>query len=301
MKKTAISICAAVLAAVLCASLGAGALAEGTAPVAENLELKTYQNTSVGGCLSAYDADGGALEYSITTQPVKGTIELGEDGCFVYTPREGKRGRDYFGYRATDEQGEVSQEATVIIKIEKAKREVMYSDMRGRADEYAAVALAQRGIFTGEQFCGEYCFNPEKTVTRGEFLTLCMAVSGAEPVGAVLSTGFADDAAMPVWMKGYVAAAAMRGVVDGGAFAAAFEPEKPITEAEAALMLDKAMGVTRVSYVALDETLSPAAAQACANLTACGIIDGEVNPGYLTRSAAAKMLINALEVLESRK
>lgn len=37
MKKTAISICAAVLAAVLCASLDAGALAEGTAPVAENL------------------------------------------------------------------------------------------------------------------------------------------------------------------------------------------------------------------------------------------------------------------------
>lgn len=301
MKKTAISICAAVLAVVMCAAMGAGAFAEGTAPVAENMELKTYQNTSVGGCLSAYDAEGGSLEYTITTQPVKGTIELGEEGCFVYTPADNKRGRDYFGYKVTDESGQTSQEATVIIKIEKVKRDVFYSDMRGRADEYAAATLAQRGIFTGEQLCGKYCFNPDKTVSRGEFLSMCMAVVGDEAIEAVFSTGFGDDAEIPAWLKGYIATAAMRGVVDSGTSETAFEPDKPITEVEAALMLDKAMNVTSVSYIPLDETLSPAAAQACANLCACGIIEGNVAPGYLTRSATAKMLVNALEVLESRK
>lgn len=301
MKKTAISICAVVLAVVMCAAMGAGAFAEGTAPVAENLELKTYQNTSVGGCLSAYDAEGGTLEYTITTQPVKGTIELGEDGCFVYTPAENKRGRDYFGYKVTDESGQTSQEATVIIKIEKVKRDVFYSDMRGRADEYAAASLAQRGIFTGEQLCGKYCFNPDKTVSRGEFLSMCMAVVGDEAIEAVFSTGFGDDAEIPAWLKGYIATAAMRGVVDSGTSETAFEPDKPITEVEAALMLDKAMNVTSVSYISLDDALSPAAAQACANLSACGIIEGNVAPGYLTRSATAKMLVNALEVLESRK
>ena len=47
------------------------------------------------------------------------TISLNEDGSFVYTPRENKKGRDYFGYKAIDPEGNVSQEATVIIRIQK--------------------------------------------------------------------------------------------------------------------------------------------------------------------------------------
>lgn len=38
---------------------------------------------------------------------------------FVYTPSEGKRGRDYFGYKAVDASGNLSQEATVILHIKK--------------------------------------------------------------------------------------------------------------------------------------------------------------------------------------
>ncbi len=300
MKKFALSFTALLLALTLSASLTASAFADNAAPVAENLELKTYQNVSVGGSLSAYDAEGEALTYTVTTQPVKGTIEVKEDGSFVYTPKDNKKGRDYFGYKATDAQGAVSQEATVIIKIEKAKKDVLYSDMRGMAEEYAAVALCERGIFTGEQLCGEYCFNPDKTVTRGEFLSMCMCLAGDETVSAVLTTGYSDDGAIPAWMKGYVATAAMRGVVQSGAYSAPFEPNAPITEAEGAMMLDKAVKLTSVSYAELDNTLSPEAAQACANLTACGVTDGSVSASYLTRSTAAKMLIGALEVLDKR-
>lgn len=172
--------------------------------------------------------------------------------------------------------------------------------MRGTADEYAAVALAERGVFTGEQLCGQYCFSPDKTVTRGEFLSMCMHISGDKLVNAVLSTGFSDDSHIPAWMKGYVATAAMRGVVQSGAYSAPFDAQAPITEAEAALMLDKAMNVTSVSYMPLDGELSFEAAQACANLAACGVIDGSVEPAYLTRIKAAKMLLGAIEVLERR-
>ena len=42
-----------------------------------------------------------------------------DDGVIVYTPRRDKKGRDYFGYRAKDAEGNVSQEATAIIRIEK--------------------------------------------------------------------------------------------------------------------------------------------------------------------------------------
>ena len=100
---------------------GVRSSAEGSAPAAENLELRTYRNVSVGGRLKAFDPDGDVVSYSITTDPVKGSIELEENGCFVYTPGENKRGRDYFGYKAMDSEGNLSQEATVIIRIEKQK------------------------------------------------------------------------------------------------------------------------------------------------------------------------------------
>lgn len=301
MKKIIVSVLAFALMLSLCAGVSVSAFAQDSAaPVAENLELKTYQNVSVGGMLSAYDADGSALEYTITTQPVKGDIELETDGSFVYTPRENKKGRDYFGYKAQDAEGNISQEATVIIKIEKARKDVLYSDMRGHADEYAAVALAEHDVFTGEQLGGKYCFNPDKLVTRGEFVSLCMLTAGESAVEAVMSTGYADDADIPMWMKGYVTAAAMRGIVENGAYGAAFAADSPITQTEAALMLDKALNLTSVSYIPLDDTLAPAAAQACANLTACGVMEQTADPSYLTRGTMAKLLTGAMDLLEKR-
>ena len=103
----------------LCTALVPAGFAEqdtaGTAPVAENLELTTFRNTSIGGTLSANAPDGSPLTFRITTEPVKGTVTLTDSGTFVYTPADGKRGRDYFGFRAADSSGNESQEATVLI------------------------------------------------------------------------------------------------------------------------------------------------------------------------------------------
>ena len=95
------------------------AYAEGQPPLAESFELSTPMNTPYEGQLTASDEDSDKLFYEITTQPVKGDIQLNEDGSFVYTPRENKKGRDYFGYKAYDPEGNYSQEATVIIRIKK--------------------------------------------------------------------------------------------------------------------------------------------------------------------------------------
>ena len=94
------------------------AQALGGAPTAENLELTTRRNMPVGGQLIARAGEGDRLTYAITTRPVKGELRLLENGRFVYTPRQNKKGRDYFGYRAIDSEGQVSQEATAIIRIE---------------------------------------------------------------------------------------------------------------------------------------------------------------------------------------
>lgn len=118
MKRVLISLSAAALMLLFTFAL-AGEAAAGSAPTAQNLELTTRRNAPAEGRLSAHDADGDVVSFQITTRPVKGTIELQENGRFVYMPRANKKGRDYFGYRAVDAEGNISQEATAIIRIEK--------------------------------------------------------------------------------------------------------------------------------------------------------------------------------------
>ena len=119
MKNAAYLFCSLFLVSALFISAPEPAYAQGQPPLAESFELSTPMNTPYEGQLSASDEDSGELYYKITTQPVKGEIQLNEDGSFVYTPRENKKGRDYFGYKAIDPEGNVSQEATVIIRIQK--------------------------------------------------------------------------------------------------------------------------------------------------------------------------------------
>ena len=302
MKRSLISLTAFVLMFIMCLALASPALAAGTAPVAENLEIKTYRNVSIGGTMSAYDPDGDVVCYEITTQPVKGSIVQGENGSFTYTPDENKKGKDYFGYKAVDAEGNRSQEATVIIRIEKQKKGICYGDMRGRAEEYAAVELSEQGIFTGEQLGGEYCFSPDKSVSRGEFLSMCMLISGEPVISGVMSTGYADEEDMPYWMKQYVATAVMRGIRPAASAASnAFGSGSPISRSEALVMLNKALGLRDISYAELDETMEPEVAQACANLSSIGIDSGHMSVSeQLTRSEAALLLVKAMETVNGR-
>ena len=281
--------------------------ANNTAPVAENQELETYRGVSVGGQLVAHDADGDPLTFEIATGPMKGTIQLSPDGYFVYTPIEGKKGKDYFGFRATDSAGNVSQEGTVIIKLIKQKSKVTYSDMTGNGSEYAAVVLTENGVFTGEYVGSSYVFNPGDEVTRGEFLSMCMTAANCELLKGVSSTGFQDDGNIGPWLKSYVATALMNGYIQGQSTetGATFNPDETITLQEACVTLNSVLGVTNVvsaaAYVG-QENSGESWAQAVANLTACNIMpkgwdDLET---ALTRSGAAELLANAIGLISSR-
>ncbi len=302
-------ITALCLALLLCLSLvPLGLAAEGSAPVAENLEICTYRGVSVGGKLSATDPEGDDLTFEITTEPSKGTIELESDGTFVYTPADGKKGRDYFGFRAIDTEGNASQEGTVIIKIQKQKTKVTYSDLDGNGSAYAAVALAESGLFVGESMGGEYVFSPDAEMTRGEFLTLCMALTDADILSGVRSTGFSDDDEIPAWVKPYVSTALMNGIISGysGTDGATFDAQGSITCYEAAVMLNNCLGITDVvSASAFDAVSSvPAwASQAVVNLCACKVLDASTLPNLsetLTRADAAELLLGASEILANR-
>ena len=82
-------------------------------------ELITAKNTPIEGVLPARNGESDEVCFEITTEPVKGSVELLGEGRFVYSPRENKKGRDYFGYRTVDVAGNRSEEGTVLIRINK--------------------------------------------------------------------------------------------------------------------------------------------------------------------------------------
>ena len=280
--------------------------ASGGAPEAENLEFETYRGVSMGGVLAASDPEGDAVTFELATPPVKGTVDLSPDGHFVYTPAEGKRGKDYFGYRAVDAGGNRSQEATVIIKILKPKTKVCYADTAGYECGRAAVRLAEAEIFTGECLAGRYVFAPERQVTREEFLVMCLRLAGTGTVDSLRTTGFSDDADIAVWAKPYVSAALRDGVISGLAREGGtlvFDPDRKITVSEAAVMLDRTLGLTDAApaWFGYDESVPAWARQSMANAAACGILNPPADAGEeLTRGQAALMLERAMDVLKAR-
>lgn len=270
-----------------------------TAPVAENMELETYRGVSIGGRLRAAAPAGGALRYELTTEPIKGSVTLSPDGYFVYTPDEGKRGKDYFAFRAVDEQGVQSQEATVIIRLVRQRSDVFYADLDGDGCAYSATVLAENGIFLGERVGSDWVFSPEESVTRGQFLSMCMVLGGEDVVQGVLSTGYADDGDIATWVKPYVSTALMQGYIapTGADGAASFLAAETISLLDACEMLNAVMGVTDVvSASAMDE-----GSQAAANLRECGILTtSSTLDSPVTRREAADLLAAALDVINRR-
>jgi len=295
-------LCCALVVLLLTAMTVPVSAADG-APIAENMELSTYRNVSMEGQLKATDPEGEALTFQITTPPTKGEILLEDDGSFVYTPGNNKRGKDYFGYTATDAGGNVSQEATVIISLIKQKTQVTYSDMQGTGGYYDALRLAEAGVFTGEQIGGAYVFSPTAQVSRSEFLAMCMQISGTPILSGVSTTGFADDASIPTWQKSYVATALMTGGISGinESGTADFDPLSPITCAQAAVMVSDILQLSNVSAAAIGDDTPDWAAQAVANLTACDILPvGCDTAQTLNRGMAADILSAAMDVLKKR-
>ena len=85
---------------------------------------------------------------------------------------------------------------------------------------------------------GTACFQPEKAVTRGEFTA--MLVKTLElPKEELTLTGYTDE--IPSWLKPYVAAAVRSGLTAGLPNQEIFGAEKPITGAEAAVMVNNAL------------------------------------------------------------
>ena len=278
-------------------------------PAVRDLEVRTYRNIPYRAAFLEADAQGDTLTYTVVREPKRGTVTI-EGAEFIYTPKQNKTGRDSFTYVATDSAGRVSREAKVTVVIEKPKSGVEYSDMDGNAAAAAAQQLAENGIFVGARMGTDYYFEPDRTVSRSEFLAMTMEAAGM-PVTPVTMTGFCDDDAIPVWAKAYASSGLSGGVMMGSVTdnGIAFRGDEPITFNQAAAILNRVLSVSDVDlavWYADREAVPSWAAQAVANMeSVCVMSVGSFGSTALneslTRADAARMLSNASVLLKGEE
>lgn len=209
----------------------------------DSLSRKTQREIGIYGKMYATDSEGDEIEYIIISYPSAGTVKVLDKntGEYLYTPPVSFVGKDSFIYVARDSYGNFSVPATVNISVTERLSETKYIDMENREEYNSAVAMSALGIMGGKVMGDGIYFEPDKNVTRAEFVSMAMKACGyTGNIGASV-TFFDDDSDIPESMKGYIALAQKKGVVIGdfenGKLL--FKPNEYITKYEAAVVMAK--------------------------------------------------------------
>ena len=275
------------------------------APVAEDLTMETYKNLPNKGQLKVTEPEGQTLTYNLVRKPKRGEVTVNTDGSFEYTPKKNKVGVDSFTYTATDPAGNVSREATVTIQILKPTDAKQYSDTISQDCRFAAEWMRNTGLFVGEKVGDQICFQPEKTVSRGEFLAM---VVEALDIPAQDPSYSAIPADTPQWLRPYLAAAIRSGLTanlpatDTGSFNA----DQPITGAEVAVMLQNVLdlNISTQTLEAVESGAAPAKEEvpAWASTSLTAMEDNGILLTYdqsLNRGQAAQLMYQVSQMAES--
>ena len=262
--------------------------------------IETQKSISVYGNLDGYDPEGDALEYIIVTYPKRGILTLTEheSGRYCYTPIGSYTGKDKFTYVVRDECGNYSRPVTVSVRIGDRMCDTVYRDMEDREEYNAAVAMTAMGIMSGRQIGDDLYFEPDKTVTRAEFVAMAMKCVGIRADSTLSSTYFDDDSEISVSLKGYIATAQKIGLVvgdfkDGRLL---FSPDEEITKYEAAKILANMLGANddgEESVFAGDDDVpvwARAGVYAMCSLGIYDIQDSSTLTDHVTRADVAEFL-----------
>lgn len=268
------------------------------APVAEDSEFTTYKNIPGQVPLTVSDPEGDPLTVTIVKAPKRGDVSLNDDGTVTYTPTENKVGKDSFVYTVTDSAGNTSQEATVRIEIEKPSDKQTYGDMDGDPAQLAAVWLREEGIYSGKTVAGQLLFCPDETVSRGEFIAMCVGLVGMDEDQEVLTTGFVDEADTPDWLGRYVSEALRCGYLSGVPTSSglALDASGAITQAQAVKMVSSILGLEgsdAETVMAMEDSVPAWAMEAVSAMA--GIYDVTDPNAALTRREAAQLLYQAYQ------
>lgn len=269
--------------------------------------VKTQRDISVYGTLDGRDPEGDALEFIVVVYPKKGNITITEkeSGRYCYTPSEGYTGNDKFTYVVRDEYGNYSEPVSVSIKVTDRLCETEYRDMSDRAEYNAAVAMTAMGIMNGRLVGDDLYFEPDKTVSRAEFVAMAMKCAGIRVDSTLTSTYFDDDAEISESLKGYIATAQCIGLINGdfkdGKLI--FAPNEEITRYEAAKILSGLVGAdssAEESVFATDNDIPVWARAGVYAMCSLGVFDADDSATLsemVTRADVASYLYKITEII----
>lgn len=270
------------------------------------MSLKTQEGVISYGNLTATDPEGDALKFIIVSYPKRGYLELIDDesGRYSYEPEAGYTGNDKFSYVVRDEFGNYSEAATVSLKVNARMCEVSYYDMENRAEYNAALAMTAMGVMNGRVLGDGMYFEPDKSVSRAEFVAMAMKTVGLRPDSTIRESFFDDNSEIPSALRGYIATAQRLGIVSGdfkdGKLL--FSPNEEITRYEAAKILSSLLGTDtegEESVFATDENIPVWARAGVYAMRSLGVYDSEACENLsanVTRADAASFLYRLAEL-----
>lgn len=277
---------------------------------AVSLQIETYRDLPTAGTVSAYDPEGDEITYEIVRYASHGRVTLADrhTGAYVYTPDRGYTGQDSFDYVVRDRYGNYSTSATVSITVTAPPASVSYADIDGEGNAAAILKVSDMGLMNGTRVGGETYFKPSEAISRVEFLVTALQAAGitADRVAGLGDPSFADTADIPVAMRPYVSYAVQKSYVGGkaGENGLCFQPNDPITRAEASVILSNIIGYAvedTVTAFADVQTLPAWSTEALTSLRALGILscpDGNAHPGMtMTRGDTAVWLCKTVQLM----
>ena len=158
--------------------------------------------------------------------------------------------------------------------------------------------MKNTGIFSGENVAGNPCFGPERTVSRGEFVTMLVRTLNIPVDEELTGAGFTDE--IPQWLQPYLAAAVRSGLTAGLPDQQTFGADEIITGAEAGVMLKNALALTadtpeEAAETSAEESETSAWAQDALTAAAQNGFDLQAD-APLTRETAAEILYRAWQM-----
>lgn len=141
--------------------------------------------------------------------------------------------------QVTDASGNRTQEGKT---IGTAADEAAFVDMSSHWSKDYTAYLAAQGIVKGEETKTGLYFNPDRSITRGDFALMIARYLGLDlTIGEGETLPFRDASKIPAWSKGAVNALYKRGLMQGSAAPDGLyaKATSPITRAEAMTILNR--------------------------------------------------------------
>ncbi|SDW16200.1 S-layer homology domain-containing protein [Paenibacillus sp. CF384] len=167
-----------------------------------------------------------------------------------------------------------------------------YDDLKFNFARESILNMTQLGIMNGT---GERRFEPDKGITRAEFITLIDRLLGIKPVASEIPSF--KDVSRSAWYYQWVQPALQLGIAQGNANQM-FEPVRPVSREEAAVIMNRALNQAESTVIPAlyddQDDISEWALPAVIHLSQLGLItgnEGKLRPKEsITRQEAAVLM-----------